>query len=228
LDLVAIGGWTIVFALIVSAVLWSVRTLGEPFSWKSFFQFTAKKGPGIWLANFFILLFAFTLPYWALLLSFFLIPLFLLNSAAVGLDDDKFGTRLKRGFKYSTQHYGNNLLMLLVLLVFVALLMQPIASVFSIHDFRGGPSIMSDLLDLVAGFVKRIAITLDGDHIFWSNVTRQLVYVLFIIMFIPLVIIMTAFGYFSERERAEATGLKEEFKRFGKRSRTKESSVDFE
>jgi uncharacterized membrane protein SpoIIM required for sporulation len=228
LDLVAIGGWTIVFALIVSAVLWSIRTLGEPFSWKSFFQFTAKKGPGIWLANFFILLFAFTLPYWALLLSLFLIPLFLLNSAAVGLDDDKFGTRLKRGFKYSTQHYGNNLLMLLVLLVFVALLMQPIASVFSIHDFRGGPSIMSDLLDLVAGFVKRIAITLDGDHIFWSNVTRQLVYVLFIIMFIPLVIIMTAFGYFSERERAEATGLKEEFKRFGKRSRTKESSVDFE
>jgi hypothetical protein len=47
-------------------------------------------------------------------------------------------------------------------------------------------------------------------------------------MFIPLVIIMTAFGYFSEKERAEAAGLKEEFKKFGKRSRTKESSVDFE
>ncbi len=39
---------------------------------------------------------------------------------------------------------------------------------------------------------------------------------------------MTAFGYFSEKERAEAAGLKEEFKKFGKRSRTKESSVDFE
>jgi hypothetical protein len=39
---------------------------------------------------------------------------------------------------------------------------------------------------------------------------------------------MTSFGYFSERERAEATGLKNEFKKFGKRSRTKESSVDFE
>jgi len=228
LDLVAIGGWTIVFTLIVASVLWSIRTLGEAFSWKSFFQFTAKKGPGIWLANFFILLFAFTLPWWGLLIGMFLFPLFLLNSAAVGLDDNKFGVRLRKGFKYSAQHYGNSLLMLLILLLFVSLLMQPIASVFSIHDFRGEPSIMSDLLDLVAGFVKRIAITLEGDHIFWGNITRQLVYVLFIIMFIPLVVIMTSFGYFSERERTEANGLKNEFKRFGKRSRTKESSVDFE
>jgi len=114
------------------------------------------------------------------------------------------------------------------LLLLVTLLMQPIASVFSIHGWNGAPAVMSDLLDLVAEFVKRIAITLDADYIFWGNVTRQIVYVLFIIMFLPLVIIMTSFGYYSERERAEATGLKKEFKKFGKRSRTKESSVDFE
>ncbi len=227
-DLIAISAWTIIYTLIVAAVLWSVKTIGNPFSWKSFFQFTAKKGPGIWLANFFILLFAFTLPWWALLIAMFLFPLFLLNSAAVGLDDRKFGLRFKKGFKYSTQHYGNSLLMLLILLLFVTLLMQPIASVFSIHDWRGEPAVMSDLLDLVAGFVKRIALALDADYIFWGNVTRQVVYVLFIIMFLPLVIIMTSFGYYSERERAEATGLKKEFKKFGKRSRTKESSVDFE
>ena len=111
LDLVAIGGWTIVFTLIVSAVLWSVRTLGEPFSWKSFFQYTAKRGAGIWLANFFILVLAFTLPWWALLIGIFLFPLFLLNSAAVGLDDTSFGTRLRKGFKYSSQHYGNSCLL---------------------------------------------------------------------------------------------------------------------
>lgn len=227
-DLIAIGAWTIIYTLIVAAVLWSVKTIGEPFSWKSFFQFTAKKGAGIWLANFFILLFAFTLPWWALLIAMFLFPLFLLNSAAVGLDDTKFGARLKKGFKYSSQHYGNSLLMLLILLLLVTLLMQPIASVFSIHGWNGAPAVMSDLLDLVAEFVKRIAITLDADYIFWGNVTRQVVYVLFIIMFLPLVIIMTSFGYYSERERAEATGLKKEFKKFGKRSRTKESSVDFE
>ncbi len=227
-DLLAIGAWTIIYTLIVAAVLWSVKTIGEPFSWKSFFRFTAKKGAGIWLANFFILLFAFTLPWWALLIAMFLFPLFLLNSAAVGLDDTKFGARLKKGFKYSSQHYGNSLLMLLILLLLVTLLMQPIASVFSIHGWNGAPAVMSDLLDLVAEFVKRIAITMDADYIFWGNVTRQVVYVLFIIMFLPLVIIMTSFGCYSERERAEATGLKKEFKKFGKRSRTKESSVDFE
>ncbi len=227
-DLIAVFGWTIVFTLLVAAVLWSVRTLGEEFSWKSYFQFTAKRGLGIWLANFFILLFAFTLPWWALLLGLFLFPLFLLNSASVGLNEGKFGARLKAGFKFSSQHYGNSLLLLLILLLFVTLLMQPIASVFSIHDFQGEPAIMSDLLDLLAGFVKRIAMTLDADHVLWSNVTRQLVYVLFILMFLPLVIIMTSFGFYSERERTEANGLKEEFTRFGKRSRTKESNVDFE
>lgn len=227
LDLVAIAGWTIAFMLIVTSVLWSIQTLGEAFSWKSFFQFTAKRALGIWLTNFFMLVFAFTLPWWALLLVLFLIPLFLLTSAAVGLDDSKFKTRLSKGFKYSGRHYGNSLLMLLILLLFVTLLMQPIASVFSIHDYTGAPG-MSDLLDLLAEFVKRIALTLEGDYIFWGNTTRQVVYVLFIIMFLPLVIIMTSFGYFSEKERAEATGLKEEFKKFGKRSRTKESSVDFE
>jgi uncharacterized membrane protein SpoIIM required for sporulation len=227
-DFIAMGAWTIIYTLIVAAVLWSVQSIGEKFSWKSFFQFTAKKGLGIWLSTFFILLLAFTLPWWGLLIAIFLFPLFLLNSAAAGLSEDTFGKRLSKGFKYSAQHYGNSLLMLIILLLFVALLMQPIASIFSIHDWRGEPSIMSDLLDLVAEFVKRVALALDGDHIFWGNVTRQLVYVLFIIMFIPLVVIMTAFGFYSERERAEATGLKNEFKKFGKRSRTKESSVDFE
>lgn len=228
LDLVGIAGWSIVFALVVAAVLWSVRTLDEPFSWKSFFQYAAKRGPGIWLANFFLLFFFFTLPWWALLLCIFLFPLFLLISASVGLNDGKFGARLKAGFKFSSQQYGNSVLILFVMLLFVAILMQPIASVFSIHEYTGEPAIMSDLLDLLAGFVKRIAITLDADHIFWSNITRQLVYVLFILMFLPLVIIMTSFGFYSARERTEANGLKEEFTRFGKRSRTKESSVDFD
>lgn len=230
MDLVALGGWSIVYTLIAAAVFWSIRTSKEAFSWKSFFSYLTKRGLGIWLANFFILIIAFTLPWWGILLCFFLIPLFFLVSATVGLDEGKFGVRLKRGFKFSSQHYGNSLLMLFILLIFVTILMQPIASVFSIHETYGnsGPAIMSDLLDLVAGFVKRISMAVEGDYMFWGNITRQVVYVFFILMFIPLVVIMTSFGFFSERERFEATGLKEDFKRFGKRSRTKETNVDFE
>jgi uncharacterized membrane protein SpoIIM required for sporulation len=229
-DLVAILGWTIVFTLICASVFWSIRTMKEVFSWKSFFSYVARRGLGIWLANFFILIIAFTLPWWGILLCFFLIPLFFLVSATVGLDDGKFGFRMGRGFKFSSRQYGNNLLMLFILLVFVTILMQPIASVFSIHDgwSGSGPVIMSDLLDLVAGFVKRIAMAVNGDYMFWGNVTRQLVYVLFILMFLPLAVIVTSFGFYSERERSEATGLKEDFKKFGKRSRTKETNADFE
>ncbi len=229
-DLIVLGSWSVVFTLLIASVFWSIRTNDQVFSWKSYFSYLAKRGLGIWFANFFILIFAFTLPWWGILLSFFLLPLFFLLSASVGLDEGKFGFRLKRGFKFSSQHYGNSLLMLFILLIFVTLLMQPIASVFSIHESygNGGPAIMSDLLDLFAGFVKRIALALNGDYMFWGNITRQVVYVLFILMFVPLIVIMTSFGFYSERERFEATGLKEDFKRFGKRSRTKETSVDFE
>ena len=229
-DLIVLGSWSVVFTLLIASVFWSIRTNDQVFSWKSYFSYLAKRGLGIWFANFFILIFAFTLPWWGILLSFFLLPLFFLLSASVGLDEGKFGFRLKRGFKFSSQHYGNSLLMLFILLIFVTLLMQPIASVFSIHESygNGGPAIMSDLLDLLAGFVKRIALALNGDYMFWGNITRQVVYVLFILMFVPLIVIMTSFGFYSERERFEATGLKEDFKRFGKRSRTKETSVDFE
>jgi hypothetical protein len=35
-----------------------------------------------------------------------------------------------------------------------------------------------------------------------------------------------ALGYFNEREKTEAFGLRQEFEKFGKRSRIKETSVD--
>ncbi|MFT5861239.1 MAG: hypothetical protein ACI865_003361 [Flavobacteriaceae bacterium] len=227
-DIFMVVGWTVIFGLIFTAVLWSVKTVGEAFSWKSFFEYAGKRFLGIWLANVFLMLLVMTLPAWALLLSIFVMPLFLLNGAAAGLDNEKFGVRFKRGFKYSAQHYGKTLLVLIILIGLTAIIVQPIAFVFSNHIGWDGEPLMRDILDMVADFVKRIAQIYTDDYMFWGNVTRQIVYIIFMLFILPLLIITMAFGYYSELEKTEANGLKNAFKKFGKRSRIKETTVDFD
>ncbi|MDG1428275.1 MAG: stage II sporulation protein M [Crocinitomicaceae bacterium] len=227
-DVFMVVVWTFIFALMLTAVLWSVNTIGEEFSWKSFFAFVGKRLLGIWLANIFLMLLIMTLPSWGLMLAVFVMPFFMLNGAAAGLDDEKFGVRFKRGFKYSAQHYGKSLLVLLILIGLTVIMMQPIAFVFSIHDGWSNEPMVRDVLDMVADFTKRIAQIYTDDYMFWANVLRQLVYVLFMLFLLPLLFITMSFGYYSELEKTEANGLKNAFKKFGKRSRTKETSVDFE
>ena len=227
-DVFMVVVWTFIFALMLTAVLWSVNTIGEEFSWKSFFAFVGKRLLGIWMANIFLMLLIMTLPSWGLMLAVFVMPFFMLNGAAAGLDDEKFGVRFKRGFKYSAQHYGKSLLVLLILIGLTVIMMQPIAFVFSIHDGWSNEPMVRDVLDMVADFTKRIAQIYTDDYMFWANVLRQLVYVLFMLFLLPLLFITMSFGYYSELEKTEANGLKNAFKKFGKRSRTKETSVDFE
>tara|TARA_Y100000385_G_C13076044_1_gene631476 strand:- start:324 stop:2243 length:1920 start_codon:yes stop_codon:yes gene_type:complete len=227
-DVFMVVVWTFIFALMLTAVLWSVNTIGEEFSWKSFFAFVGKRLLGIWLANIFLMLLIMTLPSWGLMLAVSVMPFFMLNGAVAGLDDEKFGVRFKRGFKYSAQHYGKSLLVLLILIGLTVIMMQPIAFVFSIHDGWSNEPMVRDVLDMVADFTKRIAQIYTDDYMFWANVLRQLVYVLFMLFLLPLLFITMSFGYYSELEKTEANGLKNAFKKFGKRSRTKETSVDFE
>lgn len=229
-------GWTFIFTLLFCATFWSIKSGDEAFSWKSYFQYVRKRGLGIWLANLLlaaVCIIMFLIPIDFVVLTFILaatvVPFFFLNSAAVGLDNESFGKRYGRGFKYSLQHYGKSLVLLLILIPLIALMMQPIASVFSIHNtWTNEPQIMSDFLDLAAGFVKRIAQMFTDDYMIWSNALRQLVYLLCIIGILPLVIIVMSLGYYSELEKTEANGLKKAFEKFGKRSRSHETNADFE
>lgn len=230
-DYVIAGCWTVVFTLIVSSVLWSVKTPDEPFSWKSFFRYLGQRGAGIWLAGSFLglmTMFCMMMPWWVTIFVLPLMPFFYLNVAAAGLDNEKYGKRFSRGFKYSKQHYGKTLLLMMILLVLIIIIMQPIAFVFSIHEGFTNEPMVRDFLDLLADFVKRVAQIFTDDYMIWSNGLRQLVYAVYILGIMPLIIITTAFGYYSELEKTEANGLKKAFKKFGKRSRTQETEVDFD
>ena len=146
----------------------------------------------------------------------------------MGLDSSTFGVRFGRGFKYSKQHYGKTLLLVLVLGLLTVLIMQPIAFIFSIHEGWNNEPMVRDLLDMTADFVKRVAQIFTDDYMFWANAFRQLVYIIFMLGILPLLIIAMSFGYFNERERTEAIGLRKAFEKFGKRSRSKETNEDFE
>ncbi len=227
-DWIVLGVWTLIFTMIYTSVLYSIYSYQDEFSWKAFFQYAQKRFFGIWLANSFLMAIVLFVPWWGLLLGVFILPFFMINGPAAGLDDSPFGVRFKRGFKYSKQHYGKSLVLLLVLLILTALLMQPIAFVFSIHEGWNNEPLIRDLLDMVTEFIKRIAQIFTDDYMIWANAFRQLIYVIFMLGILPLMIIMFSLGYYSELEKTEAKGLRKAFEKFGKRSRSRETDIDFE
>ncbi len=227
-DYVVFGIWTFIFALIFTSVLWCVHTLGEAFSWESFFDYMRKKFVAIWLGNFLLCVTVLALPWQLLLPCMFLFPLFYLQSASMGLGEGTLGQRFKRGFKYSSQHYWKSFLIILILCLLTIMVVQPIALIFSIQDSWTGEPMVRDLLDMLADFTKRVAQIYTDDYMIWSNALRQLFYVVFILAIIPMVVITMAFGFYSEREKTEAKGLRRQFEKFGKRSRSKETNADFD
>ena len=126
----------------------------------------------------------------------------------------KFGL----GFSYSSKHYGKSLVVLLILLLLTAMVMQPIALVFSIHQGWANEPMVRDVLDMVADFVKRIAqvFVAGDDYMVWSNGFRQIIYILFMMGVLPLLIMTMALGYYSEREKTEAFGCAKNSKNLGK------------
>ena len=220
--------WSFVFGLIFIGVFWSVKSIENEFSWNSFFVYFKKYIFAVWLGNLFLFLLVTLLPWYILLPAIFIFPFFYLNAATMGLDKGDLKEKWKKGFKYSKHNYGKSLALILIILGLAAILSQPIAFVLSIHqDYSDEPTVR-DFLDMGADFVKRIAVIYTNDYMLWSNVFRQIFYVIFILGLLPLLVLTTLFSFYSEREENEVIGLKEQFKKFGKRSNVKETPVDFE
>src|SRR5574343_457752 len=200
LDVVIAVVWTFNISILFTAVFWTFNTMDEAFSWNSYLMF------------------------WA----FFLIPLFYLQGATMGLDDVSFGQRYKKSFRFSRKQYGNTLLTLGLLLAFIVLIAQPIAFIFSMHNGYNDEPLVKDALDMFVGLVKRVSREFTDDYIVVGNVVRQIVYLAFLLGILPLIAITAGFSYYTELDKSEAKSLKETFKKFGKRNRYQEKSVDFE
>ena len=230
-DYIVFGVWTVLLAFFFTSIYWCISTVNEEFSWKALFSFQKKKIVPVWLGSALFglcVLGSLSLPWFLVILIPFIAPFFFLNGALMAFDSGNSKKRWSKGFKFSSRQYGTSLLVIFILIGLTTMIMQPIAFYFSIHESWSDEPTMRDLLDMVADFVKRVAHIFDADALVWSNLLRQVIYLVFLFAIIPLYVITMTFGYFSEREKSEVLGLREAFKRFGKRSNTKETKVDFE
>jgi uncharacterized membrane protein SpoIIM required for sporulation len=220
--------WSVLLAGMFLSVLYTFHSLQETFSWRSFFQYVQKHFAAVWLGNLLLFALLMALPWYFYILLVLVLPLFYLNAIVPAISTGTFREKLRLGWTYSSRSYGFAILSVLLFSLIFALFLQPIAFVGSIPDNASAPPNIRDLLDMLSDFVKDISGTLGWDRLFWSNVTRQFVYLFFIITIFPLWIIARTFMAYNEHEKETAGGLKASLKQFGKRSRFKENEIDFD
>lgn len=222
-------GWLFVLSGLFLSVSFSFKSIGEKFSHKAFLRFAGQKILGTTLG---IFLLYYTLSFlswhWYFFLMF-LVPLFYLNAPTSGLLDGGFSNAFSFGWKYSARSYGNALLSIMLFTLIMALFMQPIAFVGSVHsgNLLSDPD-LPDLLDMTCRFVRNIAEKFGWDGLYISNILRQIVYLAFGLFVLPLWIVSMHFVMLNEHEKESAQGLKKAFLLFGKRSKIKENEADYE
>jgi len=219
-DLLAGVAWSLLSALIFSAVFWAVKSPKVSVSYPDYFRYLRQRFWKIYLSfALFYWLFYFV-PIEAKFILLFLLPLLTINVAVAGLDD---GTnRLKKAFRYGKKAYGSSIIIILFFSLMLVLFIQPIALVLSIHQTWTNEPLVGDLLDMVTDFINRAAIFFTEDYMYYSNSFRQLVYLFFVLFTLPLFAMMIGLSYFNVAEKEEAIGLKKEFESFGKRKRNQE------
>jgi uncharacterized membrane protein SpoIIM required for sporulation len=229
-DLLVMLGWTVVFTILASSVLYCFANQEKSLDWKKWFAFLGKKFFGIWMCNSVIYLFLLVVSWYWLMLIVFILPFIWLNAATFAIGDGTLSERVSNGFRFSARSYGNSILSIGVLCLIVFLFSQLIAFVGSIHDgqWMEEPPV-PDLLDMLADFVKTVARSMEmKDFIVPSNIVRQIVYVIFIFLSFPLFVVMAGFIHGDISEKNTAKGLRADFSNFGRRRRNQETAVDFE
>jgi uncharacterized membrane protein SpoIIM required for sporulation len=217
--------WIVLFSFIASKVMFQIgQKKGEFADFSVFFK---KKFVGILVSTILTIVPILLLPWTYLIAYLFVFPFFQLLIPMAVFGNDNLLKNLLKGFNYSASNYFNALFGLTILGAIAFLFSQPFSLVLSIVNEYSKEPLIPDLLDLLTDFVIKIADTYGAHGVFWSNVVRQLFYFVFLLLAAPLYLILSAFMYFSIIEKKEAKFLKEEFYKFGKRDRLKETK-DFE
>jgi hypothetical protein len=216
-DLLISFAWTIPFTIIFSAVAYTFYNQLKPYSSSGFLSYFRRKGFFVGFAVFILLMILIHLPHWSMYLLLFLTP-FLIHFIGNAMDDEG-KISLNKAVLFGKNEWSNTFILSLILILMVISFAQPIAFVFSFHDYNGNP-IIPDLLDLFTGFIERILREETASYVMITNVIRQVVYLVYIILITPLLVYGYSLVYHSAKEKEESVGLKKAFKNFGK-SKTK-------
>jgi len=224
-DFVLAFSWLLLFGLVTSKVLHHIGN--NRYFELSFIAFLKSYFLKISVVTTLLLIPVYLLTWNFLIFYLILLPFFQFLIPSIVFDNGTTKEKISKAVKYGTSNYFNSTAGLLLLGAIGFLFSQPIAFVFSIINEYTKEPVVPDFLDMLADFVIKIADTYGSNGIFWSNVIRQIVYLLFMLLALPLYLILTCLMYFSVVEKKESKFLKEEFYKFGKRDRFKETK-DFE
>jgi uncharacterized membrane protein SpoIIM required for sporulation len=227
-DFIVIGIWSLIIAQIFLATFYVIKSQGNKVSALGYFRFFKERFFSVWVGNLLLFVVVFGLPWYWLMWISFLIPFFYLQPAVMALDDRTFGARYKRSFSFSHSNFGISLLVIMTTVLIVFIVSQPFAFIFSIHEPFNDKPMVRDLLDLIADLTKRVAMIYTNEHLFWSNIVRQIFYLLFALFILPFIAVTMVMIFYSEKEARDVVSLKEAFKKFGKRSRLQETPRDIE
>lgn len=222
-DLVISLVWLFPITLIVCAIFYAFQSLNVGYTNAAYFAFLRRKFLAVFVGVSIFVVPILFIPFYILLPLVFLFPLFLLLPASAGLG---MNNGLGKGFELGSKYWATGIGMVLFFGVCYFIMAQPIAFVFSIHEY--GNPMARDILDIITDFLKQFLAPETPYYLVVANVFRQVVYIAAFLLMIPLIVIATSFIFFSAREEIDADGLKKDLERFGKRSRTQETTFDYE
>jgi len=222
-DMLVGGVWSVIVVGIFAVVFWSIKSMDALSEKTTLIAYLKERFLFIYLSSLpFYALFFFT-PIWAKFVLIFILPFFTANIAYVALTNDTHRILL-HGFRFGRSSYKPSFRIIVLFSCFIAVCIQPIASVFSIQEsYTLEPWAFNDLLDVLADFVYTFCLELSSDKaLYYANVVRQIVYLLFAFIALPLFVLLLSFSYFSTIENSQAISLWESLKHFGKRKKWQE------
>ena len=208
--------WIIPIAFVALSVFFSLKSEENTFFTPLFVNYIKERFFKMLIAVLPLYAMVMVFPYYILMPMILLFPFFILVPSSVGLESKP---SLKLGFSLASKNWNSSVLMLFTLSLITFFFAQPFA--FVIPE-------AGDLLDWFTDFLLPIFTEITPEPIVWVNVIRQIVYVGFILLMLPLFFIVFGLLFYSAKEEKEAIGLKVSLQQFGKRSRIKESNSDFE
>jgi hypothetical protein len=208
-----IGLITYIFLLTYYNMLKKAELYDQP--WKAYFRQHVLKTFVLVGVIFSPILFS---PWYVLLPLLALYPFFLYLPTSVGFPSTTIRGGIKKGINYGSRTFFGLLVLLVLAVGTIAAVYQPVSGVFSIRDE------MPDLLDLVVKAMSAFIEKAGFNGVFWTNLLREFVYLLLLIISLLFWSIILCLSYLSTLEKREALQLKQEGKLFGERHRLKEQT----
>jgi len=163
-------------------------------------------------------------PWYVFLFFTPFLPFFLMVPIVVFHEKINLFKAIKRSFQLNGVVYWKSLILLAVLMVVIGILMQPIAGFFSIifNNIMSEPA-MPDVLDWLCKLIITGVDYAGLDGLFWSNIFREFIYLIFTCGVIILFANAWNLVYHDAIEERESRTLRQQFELFGKRNRHQET-----